>query len=92
MYENIKRLTPNDDKAYFACGVLYIGLKDGWKAREEFKKAVEINPNNAEAHYELGWLYASYEPEYAKNELKKAIELDPNLKDAKEELERLEKK
>ena len=40
MYENIQRIEPQDDSAYFAAGVIYIGLRDGWKAREEFEKAV----------------------------------------------------
>ena len=89
MYENIKRLEPKDDMAYYACGIIYMGLKNGWKAREEFKKAVEINPNNTEAHYELGWLYTDYDVEYAKKELQKVLELDPNHEGAKKELKRL---
>lgn len=92
MYQNIKRLDPNDDSAYFTCGMLYIWLKDGWKAREEFKKAVELNPNNIEAHYELGWLYADYESAYARKELEKVLELNPNHQRAKKELERLKNK
>ena len=91
MYENVKRLDPQDDNAYFMCGVIDIGIKDGWTAREEFKKAIELNPNNVEAHYELGWLYADYEPDYARSELETALKLNPNHGGAKKELERLDK-
>ncbi|GEM_PF-5952038 len=92
MYENIKRLNPNDDSAYFTCGVLYLGSRDIPKAREDFKKAVELNPNNVEAHYELGWLYTDYKPVYARQELEKALKLNPSHSGAKKELERLNNK
>ena len=37
MHKNIQRLEPNNDSAYFDAGVIYIGLRDGWKARKEFE-------------------------------------------------------
>jgi Flp pilus assembly protein TadD len=71
------------------CGVLNLQLNNALKARSEFKKAVELNPSNAEAHYELGWLYADYEPNYARQELETALKLNPDHQGAKKELERL---
>jgi len=71
MYKNIQRIEPQNDSAYFAAGVIYIGLRDGWKARKEFEKAVEANPNNVEAHYELGWLYRDYDPQKSKEHYEK---------------------
>ena len=76
----------------FTCGVLYLGSRDIPKAREDFKKAVELNPNNVEAHYELGWLYTDYKPVYARQELEKALKLNPSHSGAKKELERLNNK
>ena len=39
--------------------------KDMQGAIEEFEKAVEVNPRNASAHFELGVLYENYVKDYA---------------------------
>ncbi len=50
------------------------------EAERSFKKALEIDPNNAQAHYQLGKLYLQ-QKEFGKAEqyLEKAISLDPSL-------------
>lgn len=50
------------------------------KAREAAKKALEIDPNLAEARASLGYILAFYDWEFdeAEKEFKKAIELNPN--------------
>lgn len=89
MYRNIQRLEPWNDNAYYATGIIYIGLRDGWKARKEFEKAIEINPNNAEAHYEIGWLSRDYDPQKSKAHYQKVLELNPSHVKAKEEFDEL---
>jgi len=89
MYKNIQRIEPQNDSAYFAAGVIYIGLRDGWKARKEFEKAVEVNPNHVEAHYELGWLYRNYDSQQSKEHYQRVLELNPNHKKAQKELTEL---
>lgn len=90
MYDNIKRLEPSDDSAYYASGFIYGMMGDGYNASEQFKKAIELNPNNAEAHYELGWLYAKSKPDFAMKEFKKVLEINPNHEGAKRELQMLQ--
>ena len=92
MYENIKRLDPTDDSAYYASGFIYGMMGDGYNASEQFKKTIEINPSNAEAHYELGWLYAKSKPDFAMKEFKKTLEINPNHESARRELETFRKK
>jgi len=50
------------------------------EAERSFKKALEIDPNSAQAHYQLGKLYLQ-QREFGKAEqyLEKAISLDPSL-------------
>ena len=49
-------------------------------AIEEFKKAVKANPENASAHFELGWLYEEKEPNPAAAiyHYEQFLELRPN--------------
>ncbi len=83
------KLAPSDPNGWYLLGITYVQLNNGWKAREAFKKCVEYEPGHADAHYELGWLYASYDSEYARKELKTALKLNPSHEQAREELEKL---
>ena len=51
------------------------------------QKAIEINPQNALAYYQLGSLYAVQgETENAIANIKNALKIDPNLKEAQSAL------
>ncbi len=53
------------------------------KAVEHFEKLVEIEPDNAQNHADLGVIYRMAErPDEATKALEKALELDPGLADA----------
>ena len=56
---------PIDDEKepHFIEGKRAINTMDYAGAIDEFEKAVEANPRNASAHFELGWLYEKPEPE-----------------------------
>lgn len=56
------------------------------KAREAAKKALEIDPNLAEAHASLGYILAFYDWKFDEGEkqFKKAIELNPNYPTARQ--------
>ena len=45
---------PTDGTSYYLLGVLYDDQKDKVKSQENFKKAVEIDPNNALANFSYG--------------------------------------
>jgi len=57
--------SPLDDEKepHFIEGKRAINTMDYAGAIEEFEKAVEANPRNASAHFELGWLYEKPYPE-----------------------------
>jgi len=53
-----KILVKETGDMHYNLGVFYAGEMNYDRALEEFKKAVEINPNDAKAHYNLGYIYA----------------------------------
>lgn len=60
----IKR-NPDSSLAYTKRGVRYLWLGDETSARRDFEKALVLNPQNAEAHDDLGVIFARKE-EYAR--------------------------
>jgi Flp pilus assembly protein TadD len=64
------------EEAYYNLGISY-SLEDESKASTFLRKAVELDPENAKAHSELGWvlLRLREDPE-AEYHLRRAIELD----------------
>jgi TolB-like protein/DNA-binding winged helix-turn-helix (wHTH) protein/Tfp pilus assembly protein PilF len=81
---------PNYAPAYTDLAIAYAGLGSwfGWsppgkaypKAKAAALRALALDPNLAEAHTVLGWLYGDWEwnwPEAGK-ELQRAVDLDPN--------------
>jgi tetratricopeptide (TPR) repeat protein len=88
-YEKVVAVSPTDDDAWVAAGAASFNLGDNAKAKDAWLKAVEVNPKNPEAHYDLGFAYlasATPDNEAAKAEWQKVIDIDPNsdwAKDAK---------
>jgi tetratricopeptide (TPR) repeat protein len=62
-------------------------------AISDFQKVLELDPNHAEAHFQLGSLFEAYEdwPQAAKH-YRRAAELKPGWKEAKDALRDVEKK
>jgi tetratricopeptide (TPR) repeat protein len=58
---------PRDEEKepYFLAGKSRVNTMDFKGAVESFEKAVEVNPQSAPAHFELGWLYDQKEPDPA---------------------------
>jgi LysM repeat protein len=55
----------DEKEPHFIEGKRAINTMDYNGAIDEFEKAVEANPRNASAHFELGWLYEEKEPDPA---------------------------
>ncbi len=67
-------------EAHTALAVVKAGYDRDWAGAErEFKRALELNPGYASAHYFYGLLYLSPQGRHEEGiaELKKALELDP---------------
>jgi Tfp pilus assembly protein PilF len=73
-------IDPTNDSAWVALGAAQFNDVDQAGAKKSWDKAVAINPKNAEAHYDLGFLYLSSEkPDMAKAkaEWTTVIAIDP---------------
>ena len=55
----------DEKEPHFIEGKRAVNSMDWGGAIDEFEKAVEANPRNASAHFELGWLYEEKEPDPA---------------------------
>jgi len=81
----LRNLSKKEVIGVFLCGVGTVYTDKGMygEAIVEFKKAIEINPNHPEAHYNLGTTYGEKGIlNEAIVEFKKAIEINPNHPDA----------
>ena len=69
-------------KKYLESGLSYVDKKQYDAAAIQFKKALQVDPKFAEAHYQLGLVYLRQQrPRDAYQELKLAVDNDPkNLK------------
>jgi serine/threonine protein kinase/Flp pilus assembly protein TadD len=77
-----RALELDDDlaEAHAALGAEKADFEYDWQgAEQEFKRAIELNPNYADAHYRYAWTYLTPlgKSEQAISEMKKALELDP---------------
>ncbi len=72
-------LDPNLGEAHRAWAQVKYQIDWGWKeAEEEFKRAIELSPNDANAHHEYShFLTAMGRPEESLRESKLAVEIDP---------------
>ena len=54
-----------EKEPHFQQGRARVNAMDFGGAIESFEKTLEVNPQHAQAHFELGWLYADKQPEPA---------------------------
>lgn len=73
---------PRDATTWLNQGVALQGLRDPAGAEKSFRKAVELAPTNARAHYNLGSLLAGKGDREAVRHLETAARLDPESRDA----------
>jgi TolB-like protein/DNA-binding winged helix-turn-helix (wHTH) protein/tetratricopeptide (TPR) repeat protein len=78
----LRALELDDDlaEAHAALGAEKADFEYDWPgAEQEFKRAIALNPNYADAHYRYAWTYLTPlgKSEQAISEMKKALELDP---------------
>ena len=66
-------------EAHTSLAMIKVNFEFDWAGAEnEFKRAIELNPNYAEAHHQYGWLLAeSGRPAEGLEEMKRAQRLDP---------------
>lgn len=55
-----KLLSKETAKMHYNLGVFYTKNKEYDRAAMEFKKVIDIDPNDAYAHFNLGYIYAEY--------------------------------
>jgi tetratricopeptide (TPR) repeat protein len=72
-------LDPMLSEAYVSLGMLKRGRDDIQGSESAYKRAIELNPNNADAYERYGWLLRDYvdDNKGAAKLLRKAYELDP---------------
>ena len=81
-----RKLSRERGTYYYNLAVAYTKAKLHDKAIEAYSKAVEINPGNSDAHYNLGLLYETIKnkPLEAAKHYKKYLEIEPGAKDREE--------
>lgn len=77
-YKFLLKWDPNDLRAITSLGVAMMAEGKISQATSNFRRAVEIDPNYAAAHYELGVLYRlTHRPGESRRELEIAVHLNP---------------
>ncbi|HUI65796.1 MAG TPA: protein kinase [Bacteroidota bacterium] len=87
-FERVMKLDPNYARAWAGMATAhrsqadegYVPVEDGYaKARKEIEKALELDPNLAEAHAIIGGMKRHYDWDWpgAEASLKRALDLDP---------------
>ena len=92
-----KRLAAEGERYHYNLGVIYTQTKEFDLAVQEFKTALAYNPQNADAHYNLGIIFDDYfkDKDNAQYHYRTFLELRPTSDDAesvREWLKNLEKK
>src|SRR5579862_8890062 len=74
-----KYIAQRPDEAYphFQMGYAYAGLKRASDAKQEFSRAIAIDPKMAQAHLNLGLVLLDGDPAAAAEALRRAAELQP---------------
>lgn len=77
-FEEILRDYPDLAVVHALMGLAWQRLDDAGRAVEEFKRAIELAPEDGKNHFYLGELYLGRQrPEAARTHLEKAVELNP---------------
>ncbi|KLI32681.1 hypothetical protein SZ50_08345, partial [Brachyspira hyodysenteriae] len=83
-FNEVIKLNPKNEKAYFYKGVLKINLKKYEEAIEDFNEAIKLNPKNEKAYFNIGALKIILERyDEAIKDLNKIIKLNPNDENAR---------
>ena len=79
-----ERLTREAATMHYNLGVILSKQKDYGKAAAEFKKVVELRPDDADAYYNLGVIYAEHLPnrDKALSFFRQYLKLSPHSQDA----------
>ncbi len=73
-----------EERARFLLGGIYLDTAELFKAEEQFAAIVKIDPQSADAHYDLGEVYAKMnDPVKARAEWRNALIIDPTHYGAK---------
>ncbi len=73
-----------EERARFLLGGIYLDTSELFKAEEQFSAIVKIDPKSADAHYDLGEVYAKMnDPVKARAEWRNALIIDPSHYGAK---------
>ena len=100
-YEQALQIDPNYARAWVGLSHVhgtqadsgYVPVEEGYaKARKEVEKALELEPDLAEAHEGMGWIKRNYDWDWtgAEDAYKRALELDPANADVVRGAARLE--
>jgi len=82
----ILTVDPKNKVALISLGAAQFNLGNSAEAKKQWLVAAKLYPNEAEVHYDLGFLYMSQTPPDTKNmqaEWKKVVDIDPNSQLAK---------
>ena len=79
--QKVLAVDPKNQVALLAIGAAQFNLGNAVEAKKQWLVAAGLYPNNAEVHYDLGFLYFSQTPPDTANmqaEWKKVVAIDPN--------------
>ena len=80
---------PGNPYAHYALGMLFKHLSRLDEARERFERVLEIDPDDADAHYQLALLIAGEDPEKAREHLEITLQKIPHHESASYRLQKL---
>ena len=81
---------PSYDQPHYYLGVIYRRRNDLASAKTEFEKTIQLNPKNARAYGNLGFIYLDTgNVEQAERSMRMAVNLDPTDQLARETLDKI---
>ncbi|KGP72966.1 rhomboid family protein [Pontibacillus yanchengensis] len=88
----LQHTSSDQESLYFVRGNGYVNVKKYNQAKEDYLKAIELNPDFAEAHQNLSVLYYNFEQneEEAIKHAKRVLELNPDNKEMKQFIQSVE--